>query len=140
MAKPENRSQLMEYFGADQRNTVWSWCAVNENERKVYFSVWTDSREKLPGETKPCYVLQEPDWGIGANGSRSPARNDHDEKLSLVFDKAFEAFGYFIEPKDKTSIPREIAHTKTSFVFRLELKQLDDGRIVGYPLERIDVH
>lgn len=139
MSKPENRSQLMEYFGADQRNTVWSWCAVNQDEKKVFLSVWTDSRQTLPEETKPCYILQEPNWGIDRSGSRSAARNDHDEKLALVFDEGYEAYGYFIEPKDKTAIPREIAYTKTSFVFRLELKRLDDGRIIGYPLERIDV-
>jgi hypothetical protein len=42
MARPENRSQLMSYFGAKQRNTVWSWCAVNEEERKVYLGTQTN--------------------------------------------------------------------------------------------------
>lgn len=44
--RPDNRSQLMSYLGAEQRNTVWSWCAVNEEEKKVYLSVWQDTRKK----------------------------------------------------------------------------------------------
>jgi len=47
MARPENRSQLMERLGAVQTNTVWSWCGVNETDRKVYFSVWTDNSYSL---------------------------------------------------------------------------------------------
>src|SRR4051812_23093695 len=44
-----SRSQLMEYLGAKQLNTVWSWCAVNDEERKVYLSIWTDTKEKRDG-------------------------------------------------------------------------------------------
>jgi hypothetical protein len=29
----------MDYLGAKQKNFVWSWCGVNDEERKVYFSV-----------------------------------------------------------------------------------------------------
>ena len=39
MAKPENRRQLMESFGAVQRNTVWSWCAVNGLTRGKHYRV-----------------------------------------------------------------------------------------------------
>lgn len=139
MARPENRSQLMAYFGAEQRNTVWSWCAVNEEEKKVYLSVWTDKRQTLPGDDRPSYIIQEPDWGVKESGSKSPARNDHDEKLSKVLDEGYESFGYFIVAKDVNVVPREIETTKTSFVFKLEIKKLADGTIIGYPLKRIEV-
>ncbi len=57
MSKPENRSQLMEYFGAEQRNTVWSWCAVNENEKAVYLSVWDDLRNKHEEKERSYYTI-----------------------------------------------------------------------------------
>jgi hypothetical protein len=37
MARFTSRTQLMDYLGAKQRNVVWSWCAVNDEEKKVYF-------------------------------------------------------------------------------------------------------
>lgn len=32
----DSRQQMMDYLGAKQRNVMWSWCAVNDDERKVY--------------------------------------------------------------------------------------------------------
>jgi hypothetical protein len=120
-----------------QLNTVWSWCAVNEHERKVYFSVWTNLVYKHDGKTS--YIVQAPDWGIDESGRKSPARNDHDNKLSLVFDQGYESYGYFIEARDRTASPREIENTRTSFVMRLELAKLQDGSVIGTPLERIEI-
>lgn len=101
MPRAENRLQLMDQLGAVQANTVWSWCAVNREKRKVYFSVWADLVHKGPnGEAR--YTIQEPDWGIDDAGHRSPARNDHDEKLGMVFEQGYEAYGYFIEAQDPT--------------------------------------
>ena len=56
MARPENRLQLMAYFGAVQLNTVWSWCAVNESEKAVYLSVWTDHVERDRVGFSPPYL------------------------------------------------------------------------------------
>lgn len=139
MAKPENRSQLMDYLGAVQRNTVWSWCAVNDEERRVYLSVWADYGQTIEGDDRRSYIIQEPSWGVNDDGSLKAARKDHDEKLALVFEKGYEAFGYFIEAKDRKARPREIEHTKTSFIFSLELRRLADGVVVGYPLNRIEI-
>ena len=139
MAKPGSRSQLMNYLGAKQRNTVWSWCAVNHEERKVYLSVWSDYGQTLQGDDRRSYIVQEPNWGVKEDGSLKAARKDHDEKLALIFEQGYEAFGYFIEAKDRKTRPREIEHTKTSFIFSLELKRLDDGRVIGYPVQRIEI-
>jgi hypothetical protein len=129
----------MEYLGASQKNTVWSWCAADHDGRKVYFSIWVDTRQKRDGE-RVSYLIQEPDWGVDKQtGSRSPARNDHDDKLSLVFDDGYEAYGYFIEAKDTKAHPREIESTRTSFIFQIELDRLADGSILGYPLRRIEI-
>ncbi|ENQ5771699.1 hypothetical protein ACOW3S_003480 [Vibrio fluvialis] len=135
--KLENRSQLMDYLGAEQRNVVWSWCAVNETERKVYLSVWTDFKTNIDG--KMAYILQEPAWGLNENGHFSPARNDHDEKLGKIFSEGYESYGYFVEVKDKNAEPREILYTKTSFIFSLELERLESGVIIGYPKKRIEI-
>jgi hypothetical protein len=138
--RPANRSQLMEYLGAEQRNVVWSWCAVNESEQKVYLSIWTDTRKKRGDDEAPSYIIQEPDWGVNSSTqSRSAARKDHDEKLSKIFDQNYEAFGYFVVAKNTTSSPREIEETRTSFIFNLKLKKLPDGTILGYPLNRIEI-
>jgi hypothetical protein len=138
--KPENRSQLMSYLGAEQRNIVWSWCGVNEKERKVFLSVWEDTRKKRNGDEKISYIIQEPHWGINEDSrSKSAARNDHDEKLALIFEDGYEAYGYIVVARDVDADPREIEKTKTSFIFSLELKHLDDGTIIGYPLERIEI-
>lgn len=73
MPKLENRSQLVDYLGAHQRNVVWSWCAVDEDERKVYFSLWSDTRSRRDGQ-RESYLVQEPDWGIVTEtGRASPA-------------------------------------------------------------------
>ena len=140
MANPQNRSQLMEYFGAEQKNTVWSWCGVNEKEKSVYFSIWTDLYNKHGDRGKKYYTIQEPDWGVNEEtGSFSPARNDHDINLDKVFNQGYKSFGYFIDAKNKHVVPREIETTKTSFVFSLELERLTGGTIIAYPLQRIEV-
>jgi len=138
--KLDSRSQLMEYFGAQQKNIHWSWCAVNEEMKQVFLSVWTDTRSKRGGDEKVSYLIQEPHWGANeSSGSFSPARNDHDEKISKIFNDGYTPYGYFVVAKDVNASPREIAETKTSFIFSLELKQLPDGTIIGYPLDRIEV-
>src|SRR6476660_6780052 len=107
--QPANRSQLMSYLGATQKNVVWSWCAVNDTERKVYLSVWTDTRNKRDGEERESYLIQEPHWGVKAStGNHSAARKDQNEKLSKVFNEGYSAYGYFVVAKDLTANPREI--------------------------------
>ena len=138
MAKPDNRLQLMQRLGATQRNTLWSWCGVNESERKVYFSIWTDNL--CPEAGKHCYYIQEEEWGMDdQSGRKKPARNDQDEKLALVFEHGYEPYGYFIEAVDRTAQPRKIAKTTTSFVVQLDLDKRSDGSIVGTVIKRIPV-
>src|SRR5258706_11690705 len=139
MARFTSRTQLMDYLGAKQRNVVWSWCAVNDEERKVYFSLWSDFREKRDGG-RVSYLVQEPNWGIDANtGSKSAARKDHDEKLDLALVQGYEAYGYIVEAEDKFAEPRKIASTATSFIFQLDLETLQDGSVLGYPTARINI-
>ena len=110
----------MDYFGAKQKNTVWSWCGVNDEEKSVYFSIWTDFRSKFGDRGRNYYTIQQPHWGVNEDtGSFSPARNDHDENLDKVFNQGYKAFGYFIKAKNKNVVPREIEVTKTSFIFSL---------------------
>lgn len=137
MARPENRSQLMAHFGAVQLNTVWSWCAVNDSDQSVYLSVWTDHVEKIDGVT--TYTLQGPDWGVDELGRKSAARNDHDQELSLVFEHGYKAYGYFLEAKDRSAIPREIADIRSSFVMEMALSKSEDGWATGTPIKRIEV-
>jgi hypothetical protein len=138
MSRPENRLQLMERLGAVQFNNRLAWCGVNEAEKKVYFSIWTDSVHTHNGEKG--YIIQEPDWGINdGTGNKDAPRNDQDAKLSLVLEHGYEPYGYFIVAKDRTTYPREIAETRTSFVFRLRLDTLEDGSIFGVPNGRIEV-
>src|SRR6478736_7404044 len=98
--KPENRTQLMEYSGSVQKNTVWSWCAVNEDKKQVYLSVWTDSRMKRENDDRFSYLIMDPYWGTGKEFARSNGRPDLDEKLSKIFDQNYSAFGYFVVAKD----------------------------------------
>jgi hypothetical protein len=136
---PTNRSQLMKRLGAVQKNSVWSWCAVDESGKKVYLSGWTDVR-KQGDDGRVSYLIQAPDWGVDEEtGDRSPARSDHDEKLRLVFDEGYEPYVYINEAKDPNASPREIANTKTSFIFKMELERLPDGAVRGYLLDRIEI-
>jgi len=140
MPRPSNRTQLLKHFGAKQKNAMWAWCGVNDEEKSVYFRVWIDFMDQFGDKGRRYYTIQGPDWGIDEKtGSFSPARNDQDEQLEKVFNQGYEAFGYFIEAKDKNVQPREIGATRTSFVFSLELERLDDGSVIGYPLQRIEV-
>ena len=137
MARAENRSQMMRKLNAKQANPQWALCAVNEDEKKVYLSVWVD----LVGDYKGInrYLLQDPSWGIEESGEVSKQRKDHDEKMRLIFDKEYEAFGYFVEAIDPDALPRQIKETRTSFVMRLEMNTEDDGSIYGIPVERISL-
>ncbi len=138
MPRFTSRTQLMDYLGARQRNVVWSWCAVNDEERKVYLSLWADMRAKRDG-ARVSYVVQKPDWGVNEAGSKSPARKDHDEKLQLALEGGYESYGYLVEPRDRNVIPREIESTETSFIFRLQLEKQSDGSILGYPIARLNL-
>ena len=136
----DSRQQMMDYLGAKQRNIMWSWCAANDEERKVYFSLWQDTRKKRNGEDQPSYVVQGPDWGIDAKtGKPSAARKDHDEKLALVFEQGYQPFGYLVVAKDVNAEPREIEKTKTSFIFELKVRRCSDGRVLAYPVRRIEI-
>ena len=122
MSRAQNRAQLMELLGATQANTVWSWCGVNEEIRRVYFSVWSDHIYKESGGTR--YLMQEPEWGV-EEGRIKPARNDHDEKFRLVFEQGYEPYVYFIDPVDPTTIPRQIAGIRTSFVMKVKVSRAE---------------
>lgn len=137
MANLTSRAQMMDYLGAEQRNPVWAWCAVNMQERKVYLSLWSDTRAKRDGE-RISYLVQEPHWGT-EKGGLSAARRDQDEKLAMVFDQGFEAYGYVIVAKDQGQEPRQIAETLTGFVFALTLERSADGTVLGYPTSRINL-
>ena len=138
MARLENRSQMMRHLGAKQANAVGSRCAVNEDDKKVYFSVWADMVEHHKGENR--FMIQEAAWGVDEAGKKSPARTDHDKKLQLVFEEGYEAFGYFVVAVDPNAEPRQIETTRTSFVMRLELEKLDDGSVVSPLVERIEIN
>ena len=139
MQRFTSRTQLMDYLGAVQRNVVWSWCAVNEEERKVYFSLWADMRAKRDG-IRFSYIVQEPDCGVDPkSGSKSEARKDHDEKLLMALERGYEAYGYVVEAVDRNASPRKIESTATSFVFQLDLERHSDGTVLGYVTTRINI-
>ena len=135
----ENRKQMMDYLGAEQRNIVGSWCAVNHEQRKIYLSMWEASRGLRDGDEKASFIIREPHWGISETGNSSAARNDHDEKLRLIFHEGYQPFGYVMLARDIKAVPREIKETKTGFVFEVALKRRDDGVILGYPTRRINL-
>jgi hypothetical protein len=130
---------MMAYLGAKQKNTVWSWCAVDEEDRKVYFSLWSDFVSK-DAEGRARYVVQEPHWGVDpVTNRKSAARNDHDGKLALVFNEGYQSYGYIVVAKDRNAEPREIEETRTGFVFELNLSRADNGVIYGAVMARINL-
>lgn len=135
MGRAENRSQMMRKLNAKQMNPQWALCAVNEAEKKVYLSVWVDLVGDYKGVSR--YLLQEPNWGAEEDGTFSKQRMDQNEKMRLIFEDGYDAFGYFVEAVDPDAQPREIKETRTSFVMRLELSKDDDGSIYAVPVERI---
>ena len=137
MARAENRSQMMRKLNAKLINPQWAWCAVNEDEKKVYLSVWVDLVEDHEGSSR--YLLQEPNWGVEESGEISKSRKDLNEKMRLISEEGYETFGYFVEAIDPDASPREIKETRTSFVMRLELTTEDNGCIYGVPVERISL-
>jgi hypothetical protein len=44
-----SRKALMDFLGAEQANPYWAWCGVDHAERKVYFSMWTYTRQDNAG-------------------------------------------------------------------------------------------
>jgi hypothetical protein len=138
MTRPKNRLQLMERLDAVQLNNVWSWCAVNEAEKKAYFSIWTDNAHAHNGEKG--YLIQRPTGDEdGEEATRSAARNDRNAKFALVFEQGYDAYGYFIVAKDRFAQPREMAETRTSFVMKLRIERLDDGSIWAVAIDRLEI-
>ena len=140
MIKNQSRSQLMKRLGAKPQNSDGGWCAVNEAEKKVFLSIWTDSRSKRSGDEEISYLVQEPEWGIcDETGEKSQARKRHDENLNKIFDKGYDAYGYFVVPEKSAGEERKIKETKASFIFSFELAKRDDGTVLGYPRYRLDL-
>ena len=140
MIRNTSRSQLMKRLGAKPQNSDGGWCAVNETERKVFLSVWTDSRGVRSGDNEVSYLVQEPDWGIcSETGKKSQTRKRHDENLKKIFEEGYDAYGYFVVPDTTQGDARLIKETKTSFIFSFELARREDGTVLGYPKYRLDL-
>lgn len=79
-------------------------------------SFWVDAHKKRNG-VNSSYIIQEPHWGIDEKTrSASAARRDHDEKMVLVFDNGYKAYGYFIKAKDRHAQPRPIESYRFHFL------------------------
>ena len=140
MARIESRSQLMKRLGAKPQNSDGGWCAVNEGEKKVYLSIWTDSRAQRNGDGRVSYLVQEPHWGIcNQTGEANPARERHDDNLRKVFEDGYEAYGYFVVADDPAAEERSIKETKPSFIFSFDLEKQSDGTVLGYPQYRLEM-
>lgn len=61
------------------------------------------------------------------------------EAGSPVFCEGLEAYGYFIEAKDRKAVPREIASIRTTFVMQMTLSRLEGGTVIGTPVRRVEV-
>ncbi len=127
-----SRKALMDFLGAEQANPYWAWCGVDHEERKVYFSMWTNTREENSGSVS--YTIQGPDWGIDDQGRKNPSRSDHDRKLALVMNDDYEAWGYLIEQDDRAwerDRVTKIEATVTNRIYQLRLVVRQDGSVHG---------
>jgi len=127
-----SRKALMDFLGAEQANPYWAWCGVDHDERKVYFSMWTYTREENAGAVS--YTIQGPDWGVDAKGRKNASRSDHDKKLALVLNDGYEAWGYLIEQDDRIwerDQVTKIEVTVTNRIYQLQLAVHQDGSVHG---------
>jgi hypothetical protein len=127
-----SRKALMDFLGAEQANTYWAWCGVAHAERKVYFSMWTNTREEKAGVV--TYTVQGPDWGVDDKGRKNASRSDHDKKLAMVLNDGYEAWGYLIEQDDRAwerDHITKIEATVTNRIYQLRLAVLQDGSVQG---------
>ena len=114
----------MRKLGAKQKNIVWSWCAVNHDNKRVYLSTWID---KITDEG---YILRHADHDLLVDPSH-PAYKDQAEKFDLIRNEGYEAWGYFIEAEDTTVIPRKIKRTVSGFVIRFDMDFKESGEVIG---------
>ena len=80
-----------------------------------------------------CYTSQGPDWGI-EEGRKGASRKDRDEKLALVFEGGYEAWGYLIEGVHGHRVRDQVAKieaTVTNRIFQLQLAVQPDKSIHG---------
>jgi hypothetical protein len=127
-----SRKALMDFLGAEQANPYWAWCGVDHEGRKVYFSMWTNTREEKAGVV--TYTIQGPDWGVDDNGRKNASRSDHDKKLALVLTKGYEAWGYLIEQDDRAwrrDQVTKIEATVTNRIYQLRLVVHQDRAVHG---------
>jgi hypothetical protein len=127
-----SRKALMDFLGAEQANPYWAWCGVDHEARKVYFSMWTNTREENAGVVS--YTIQGPDWGLDEQGRKNAPRGDHDKKLALVLNDSYEAWGYLIEQDDRAwerDHITKIEATVTNRIYQLRLVVHQDKSIHG---------
>lgn len=135
-----SRKALMDFLGAEQANTYWAWCGVDHTERRVYFSMWTYTREENAGVVS--YTVQGPDWGVDDKGRKNASRSDHYKKLALVFNDGYEAWGYLIEHDDRAWERHQVTKieaTVTSRIYQLRLAVLQDGSVQGVVTNEIQL-
>ncbi|HCG5592894.1 hypothetical protein OTK59_12350 [Vibrio natriegens] len=139
--KPENRKQLLDMLGATQKNVQWSWCAVDDTNKRVFFSIWEQEKlhEKNRYDTK-AYLIQQPWWGVDENLKSTKSRNDHNEKLRLYFECGYSAYGYILKRKRDSDgnlkLPVEIGGV-CDFIFHLDLIKVPRLDLEGYMHELI---
>lgn len=149
--KPENRKQLLELLGATQKNVQWSWCAVDEKHKRVFFTVWNQEQLNKNHKKDPLiYLVQQPWWGINETGNNSASRNDHNEKLRLYFQEKYTAYCYILKRKMDGSIPTLPVKIDgiCDFIYRIELVEIPrldeetgapkENTIIGIVKYRID--
>ncbi len=98
--KGDSRSALWKRIGFFQKNTYWTWCAVNPEEKNVIFQVWVDHYDK---ETKE-YLFMSLDWVRG--GQRDNGLMDAIEKINLLKD-GYKLYATFATAVDTKATPRD---------------------------------
>lgn len=132
----ENKQTFITDRGFKQDN-MWSWNTEPDANRRILFTAWVDKEGTTPTGSK-YYTVQEPWWGINANGDGfQKNRINHDASFDMVFNRGFTPFLFYITAVDLMANPRVIATVEMNYVDSCLLAEQPNGHIWAFPTSRI---
>jgi hypothetical protein len=78
MLKNMSKSEFFKKNGFKMTNAQWSWCGVNEEEKKVMFTAWSHYKDD-----KKRYIVFSEEWA-NKGGKLRPGYHDAVKKMNLV--------------------------------------------------------
>lgn len=123
MARPSINRFFKEVLGVTPRNTNWSWGAVEESNRRVFFRVWSDQLVKDAGIERITIGWEEYDPGY-----RSAGISERKQHIELI-KSGYTGYGVLCNPSFDNEGKRHIGSFEEETLLRFGRIAHEDGQI-----------